>query len=173
MFCSFSAPYQGAEPIAKKMAVALIWSGDRNLVKLSAKGRTAVTAVADLAAQTAKSGSVVRVRLTEIAERQGLSQSFLEQVFADLRRAGLVDSKRGPTGGYALTRPARDMAVSDIIAAVEEEVRAHGCNPQIAMGCTGRTAKCLTHNLWGALEDHIGGFLDSVTVQMVVDGELP
>jgi len=142
-------------------------------VKLSAKGRTAVTAVADLATQTALCGPGSRVRLTEIAKRQGLSQSFLEQVFADLRRAGLVDSKRGPTGGYALTRDARDMAVSDIIAAVEEEVRAHGCRPNVALGCTGRTAKCLTHSLWGALEDHIGGFLSSVTVQMVVDGELP
>ncbi|MGB3457356.1 MAG: Rrf2 family transcriptional regulator [Litorimonas sp.] len=138
-------------------------------MKLSAKGRTAVTAVADLAAQ----GGGVRVRLSDIAERQGLSQSFLEQVFADLRRAGLVDSKRGPSGGYALTRSADDVAVSDVIAAVEEDIRAHGCNPAIALGCTGRSAKCLTHSLWGALEDHIGGFLASVTVQMVVDGHLP
>jgi len=142
-------------------------------MKLSAKGRTAVTAVADLATETASRGPGTRVRLSEIAERQGLSQSFLEQVFADLRRAGLVDSKRGPTGGYALTRPAKDVAVSDIIAAVEEDIRAHGCRPDVALGCTGRTAKCLTHSLWGALEDHIGGFLGSVTVQMVVDGELP
>lgn len=138
-------------------------------MKLSAKGRTAVTAVADMAAI----GPDARVRLTEIADRQGLSQSFLEQVFADLRRAGLVDSKRGPKGGYALTRSAADIAVSDIIAAVEEEVRAHGCRPDVALGCTGRTTKCLTHSLWGALEDHIGGFLSTVTVQMVVDGELP
>jgi Rrf2 family iron-sulfur cluster assembly transcriptional regulator len=142
-------------------------------LKLSAKGRTAVTAVADLAAQTALGGPGARVRLNEISERQGLSQSFLEQVFADLRRAGLVDSKRGPTGGYALTRPASQMPISDIIAAVEEEVRAHGCRPEQALGCTGRTAKCLTHSLWGALEDHIGGFLNTVTVQMVVDGEIP
>ncbi|MEM9600353.1 MAG: Rrf2 family transcriptional regulator [Pseudomonadota bacterium] len=142
-------------------------------MKLSAKGRTAVTAVADLATQTATNGPGARVRLPEIAERQGLSQSFLEQVFSDLRRAGLVDSKRGPKGGYALTRPASEVAVSDVIAAVEEEVRAHGCRPELAIGCTGRTAKCLTHSLWGALEDHIGGFLASVTLQMVVDGELP
>lgn len=146
---------------------------DRISVKLSAKGRTAVNAVADLATQTAISGPGSRVRLNEIAERQGLSQSFLEQVFADLRRAGIVDSKRGPTGGYALTRPASEVAVSEVIAAVEEEVRAHGCRPDVALGCTGRTAKCLTHSLWGALEDHIGGFLSSVTMQMVVDGELP
>ncbi len=132
-----------------------------------------MTAVADLAAQTAISGPDARVRLTEIAQRQGLSQSFLEQVFGDLRRAGLVDSKRGPTGGYALTRPAAQLRVADIIAAVEEEVRAHGCRPDQALGCTGRTAKCLTHSLWGALEDHIGLFLDTVTVQMIVDGELP
>ncbi|MEM7728802.1 MAG: Rrf2 family transcriptional regulator [Pseudomonadota bacterium] len=138
-------------------------------MKLSAKGRTAVTAVADLAAQ----GEGMRVRLSDIALRQGLSQSFLEQVFADLRRAGIVDSKRGPAGGYALTRPASKVPVSDVIAAVDEEVRAHGCNPDVAIGCTGRTAKCLTHSLWGALEDHIDGFLESVSVQMVVDGRLP
>ncbi|MGB6231237.1 MAG: Rrf2 family transcriptional regulator [Litorimonas sp.] len=138
-------------------------------MKLSAKGRTAVTAVADLAAV----GPGARVRLSEIAERQGLSQSFLEQVFGDLRRAGLVDSKRGPKGGYALTRTADEVRVSDVIAAVEEEVRAKGCNAATVIGCTGRTAKCLTHSLWGALEDHIGGFLSSVTLQNVVDGELP
>ena len=138
-------------------------------MKLSAKGRTAVTAVADLASQ----GPGKRIRLSDIALRQGLSQPFLEQVFADLRRAGLVDSKRGPTGGYALTRSAADVSVSDIITAVEEEVRAHGCNPEKALGCTGRTAKCLTHSLWGALEDHIGGFLGSVSVQMIVDGQFP
>lgn len=132
-----------------------------------------MTAVADLAARTADAGPGLRVRLTEISERQGLSLSFLEQVFADLRRAGLVDSKRGPTGGYALTRDARDMPLSDIISAVEEEVRAHGCRPDQALGCTGRTDRCMTHSLWGALEAHIGTFLDTVTVQMVVDGELP
>ncbi len=137
-------------------------------MKLSAKGRTAVTAVADLAAQ----GEGARVRLIEIAERQGLSQSFLEQVFGDLRRAGVVDSKRGPSGGYALTRSADTLSVSDIIAAVEEEVRATGCKPEVLKACTGRSAKCLTHGLWGALEDHIGAFLSGVTVQMVVDGEV-
>ena len=138
-------------------------------MKLSAKGRTAVTAVADMAAQ----GAGVRVRLTEISERQGLSQSFLEQVFADLRRAGLVDSKRGPKGGYALTRPAGEVALSDIIAAVEEDIRAHGCRPGAELGCTGRSARCLTHKLWGSFESHIEGFLTSVSLQDVVDGELP
>ena len=138
-------------------------------MKLSAKGRTAVTAVADMAAM----GPGVRVRLSEISERQGLSQSFLEQVFADLRRAGLVDSKRGPKGGYALVRPADEVALSDIIAAVEEPIRAHGCVPGAELGCTGRSARCLTHKLWGAFETHIEGFLTSVSVQDVVEGRLP
>ena len=138
-------------------------------MKLSAKGRIAVTAVADLAAQ----GEGARVRLADIAERQGLSLSFLEQVFADLRRMGLVDSKRGPAGGYTLRRPAEAIALSEIIAAVEEDIRAHGCKPGATLGCTGRTARCLTHPLWGALEDHIGDFLSSVTLQHVVDGDLP
>lgn len=162
-------PTNNAErPLQKKWQLGRV-SHLRDAMKLSAKGRTAVTAVADLASQ----GPEARVRLSDIATRQGLSLAFLEQVFGDLRRAEIVNSKRGPSGGYALARPAADVSVADIIAAVEEQVRAHGCNPDIALSCTGRTAKCLTHNLWGALEDHIGGFLDSVTLQMVVDGRLP
>ena len=138
-------------------------------MKLSAKGRTAVTAIADLAAQ----GEGARVRLSDIALRQGLSLSFLEQVFRDLRQAGLVDSKRGPAGGYRILGTPSELHLSRIIQAVDEPIRAHGCKPGAALGCTGRSARCLTHPLWGALEDHIEGFLASVTVQDVVDGRLP
>ena len=138
-------------------------------MKLSSRGRTAVTAIADLAAQ----GEGARVRLCDIAERQGLSVSFLEQVFADLRRAGLVTSKRGPSGGYALAGPASELRLSAIIEAVDEDIRAQGCKPGVALSCTGRSAKCLTHPLWGALEDHIEGFLASISVQDVVEGRLP
>ncbi len=128
-----------------------------------------MTAIADLANQ----GEGARVSLSEIAVRQGLSLSFLEQVFADLRRAGIVTSKRGPKGGYALSAPAHTVRVADVIEAVDEPIKAHGCSPGAALGCTGRTTRCLTHSLWGALEDHIEGFLAGVSVQDVIDGTLP
>ena len=125
--------------------------------------------MADLAAQ----GEGARVRLSDIAVRQGLSLSFLEQVFGDLRRAGLVSSKRGPSGGYALAVPSADLHLSAIIDAVDEPIRAHGCKPGAELGCTGRSSRCLTHPLWGALENHIEGFLAGISVQDVVDGRLP
>ena len=126
-------------------------------------------AVADMAAQ----GAFARSSLADISRRQGISLSFLEQLFAKLRRAGLVDSHRGAAGGYVLTGAATDITLDKIIHAVDEDIKAHGCTPESKIACTGRTDKCLTHNLWGALENHIENFLASVTVQDVVDGRLP
>jgi len=138
-------------------------------VKLTAKTRYAVMAVADMAAQ----GVSVRSSLADISRRQGISLSFLEQLFAKLRRAGLVDSHRGAAGGYVLTGAASDMTLDKIINSVDEDIKVHGCTPETKIACTGRSDKCLTHNLWGALEDHIESFLASVTVQDIVDGRLP
>jgi Rrf2 family iron-sulfur cluster assembly transcriptional regulator len=138
-------------------------------VKLTAKGRYAVMAVADMAAQ----GQNVRSSLTDISRRQGISLAFLEQLFAKLRRAGLVDSHRGALGGYVLAQSAADMTLDKIIFAVDEDIKAHGCTPETKISCTGGSDKCLTHNLWGALEDHIESFLASVTVQDIVDERLP
>ncbi|WP_409433813.1 Rrf2 family transcriptional regulator [Litorimonas sp. RW-G-Af-16] len=138
-------------------------------MKLTAKGRYAVMAVADMAAQ----GADVRSALTDISRRQGISLSYLEQLFGKLRRAGLVDSHRGASGGYVLSQPATKITLDQIIHAVNEDIKAHGCTPEKKLSCTGSTDKCLTHNLWGALEDHIEGFLASVTIQDVVDGKLP
>ncbi len=126
-------------------------------------------AVADMAAQ----GQNVRSSLTDISRRQGISLAFLEQLFAKLRRAGLVDSHRGALGGYVLAQSAADMTLDKIIFAVDEDIKAHGCSPETKISCTGGSDKCLTHNLWGALEDHIESFLASVTVQDVIDGRLP
>ncbi|WP_026147695.1 RrF2 family transcriptional regulator [Robiginitomaculum antarcticum] len=135
-------------------------------MKLTAKGRYAVMAVADLA----KFGAGDPVSLSEISMRQGISLSFLEQIFGGLRRAGLVESSRGAQGGYALARPAATVTLDQIIAAVDEQVRAHGCDPTKRAGCTGGNAKCLTHDLWGALESHIGEFMSRISVADVVDG---
>jgi len=126
-------------------------------------------AVADIAAQ----GPKAVVSLPEIAARQSISLSFLEQLFAKLRRADIVSSVRGPVGGYQLTANAADIHLNKVIAAVDEDIKAHGCNPETKLTCTGQTDRCLTHSLWGALEDHIESFLASVTIEDVVEQRLP
>ena len=126
-------------------------------------------AVADMAAQ----GASMRSSLTEISKRQGISLSFLEQLFGKLRRAGIVESQRGASGGYILVDKAANLTLEKIIFAVDEDIKAHGCTPETKIACTGKTDKCLTHNLWGALENHIEQFLASITVQDVVDGRFP
>ena len=138
-------------------------------MKLTAKGRYAVMAVADMAAQ----GASVRSSLSDISARQNISLSFLEQLFGKLRRAGLVESTRGAAGGYQLTQEPSALTLDKIIFAVDENIKAHGCTPEAKVACTGKTDRCLTHDLWGALENHIEQFLASVTVQDVVDGRLP
>jgi len=138
-------------------------------MKLTAKGRYAVMAVADLAAQ----GVGAQASLSEIGTRQGISVTFLEQLFGKLRRAGLVESQRGAAGGYRLAMTADELTLEKIIFAVDEDIKAHGCSPETKIACTGQTGKCLTHNLWGALESHIEQFLASITVQDVVDGRFP
>ena len=138
-------------------------------MKLTAKGRYAVMAVADLASQ----GVGVRVSLSEISERQGISLSFLEQLFGKLRRAGVVESHRGAAGGYSLSTSASRLTLKEIITAVDEDIRAHGCDPESRLACTGMTGKCLTHGLWGALESHIEAFLSDITVDDVVNQRFP
>ncbi len=133
-------------------------------MQLSSKGRYAVMAMADLARNS--QGSAVPV--AAIAERQELSSAYLEQLFAKLRRAGLVDSTRGPGGGYALASKPHDISISDIMQAVEEPVKMTRCHIEDAGGCVG-DSRCLTHDLWRALGDHIVGFLGSVTLGDVID----
>ena len=126
-------------------------------------------AVADLAAQ----GPNACESLSAIGERQSISVTFLEQLFGKLRRAGLVVSVRGAQGGYKLAASAQTLSLDAIIHAVDAAPKAHGCTPEAKIACTGKTGRCLTHDLWGALENHIEGFLASITVQDVVDGRLP
>ena len=133
-------------------------------MELNTKGRYAVMAMADLA----KHANVSAIPLSAIAERQNLSLAYLEQLFVRLRRAGLVDSQRGRSGGYRLGRPAALIAVSDVMEAVAEPMRMTRCSIE-EQGCNGHE-RCITHDLWRALGDHISGFLGSVTLQDVVDG---
>ena len=119
-------------------------------------------AIADLA----KFGEDGFVALSAIAERQRLSLAYLEKLFGKLRAAGLVESARGRSGGYRLARPADEIAVADILAAVEEPTRMTRC--QGAVGCVGET-RCLTHGLWSALGQNIERFLARVTIADIVN----
>lgn len=134
-------------------------------MRLSTKGRYAVMAMVDLA----KTGHGDPVALAEIAERQEISLSYLEQLFAKLRRAELVCSVRGPGGGYVLARPAEDTRIADVILAVDEPIRATRCAAGSPVGCTGAKARCLTHDLWEELGNLIHLFLNSITLADVVD----
>ena len=133
-------------------------------MKLTAKGRYAVTAMADIAA----AGDRARVSLTEVALRQGISVAYLEQLFAKLRRAGLVESARGQSGGYSLARAPKDIRIADIVDAVDEEIKTTACAPGAATGCQGTSARCLTHDLWDELGRQIGIFLNAVTLEDVI-----
>ena len=139
-------------------------------MRLSSKGRYAVMAMADLARHSADPG-VRAVALAEIAARQDLSLAYLEQLFTRLRREGLVVSHRGPGGGYRLARPAADLAVAEIVTAVDEPLEAVRCTSKTA-GCMKGGERCLTHDLWEALGDHIHSFLAGVSLDDVVNGRL-
>lgn len=129
-------------------------------MKLSTKGRYAVMAMVDLAGHS--NGSPVS--LAEISERQEISLSYLEQLFAKLRRRGLVRSVRGPGGGYLLAHDRDETRISDIILAVDEPIRAVRCTPGEAIGCRGDRGRCLTHDLWEELGRQIHLYLSSVSL---------
>lgn len=138
-------------------------------MKLSTRGRYAVMAMADLANRAADAGPVA---LGDIAARQDISLSYLEQLFAKLRREGLVVSVRGPGGGYRLSRPAGELRVADIILAVDEPISATRCKSGSPKGCTGSASRCLTHDLWEELARQIHVFLSSVSLADVVERRL-
>jgi Rrf2 family protein len=134
---------------------------------LNTKGRYAVMAMADLA----RHGGEAAVPLTDIAERQQISLAYLEQIFQKLRRAGVVESARGRLGGYRLARGIEAITVGEVMAAVEEPVDMTRCHRHGTQGCVAGD-RCLTHNLWDALSDHIAGFLGRVTLKDVLEGQL-
>ena len=131
-------------------------------MKLTSKGRYAVTAMLDVALHS-DSGPV---SLADISERQEISLSYLEQLFARLRKNGLVTSVRGPGGGYVLSRSMDQIAISSIVKAVDETVHATKCHGQD--GCQGGV-RCLTHTLWNDLSERIEGFLTSITLSELVN----
>ena len=133
-------------------------------MKLSTKGRYAVMAMADLATNE----NFKPVSLNEIAVRQNISLSYLEQLFQKLKNNHLVKSVRGPRGGYILEKKAKDIKLSSIIFAVNEEVKTLNCKKESKKGCGGRTVKCITHNLWDDLEQHINGFFENKSLNDLV-----
>jgi Rrf2 family iron-sulfur cluster assembly transcriptional regulator len=123
-------------------------------------------AMADLAGHD---GGTKPVSLAEIAQRQEISLSYLEQLFAKLRKGGLVASVRGPGGGYRLSRPAIEVRIADIILAVDEPITATRCKSGSPIGCTGTTSRCVTHDLWEELGRQIHVFLSSVSLADIVE----
>jgi Rrf2 family iron-sulfur cluster assembly transcriptional regulator len=139
-------------------------------MRLSTKGRYAVMAMADLAGNAADQDQGGKpVALADIAARQDISLSYLEQLFAKLRRGGLVSSVRGPGGGYRLARPAEELRIADIIMAVDEPIAATRCKPGSSKGCSKTGARCVTHDLWEELGQQIHVFLSSVSLADVVE----
>lgn len=130
-------------------------------MRLTTKGRYAVTAMLDLALHARDNP----VPLADISERQGISLSYLEQLFARLRRQGLVDSARGPGGGYRLSRDANQIAVADVIEAIDENVDVTRCGGK--GNCQGGEP-CLTHELWCDLSNQIRTFLGGITLGHLV-----
>ena len=136
-------------------------------MRLSTKGRYAVMAMADLAGNardTVSPGESRPVALADIAARQDISLSYLEQLFAKLRAGNLVKSVRGPGGGYLLARGADGTRISDIILAVDEPIRATRCAVGSAAGCRANRSRCVTHDLWEELGNQIHLYLSSVSL---------
>lgn len=135
-------------------------------MKLNTKGRYAVMAMVDLGIHS-RNGHPVS--LADIALRQEISLSYLEQLFARLRRAGLVKSARGPGGGYLLSHGAEQTRIADIVLAVDEPIKVTRCEGRSHKGCMPGNGRCATHDLWAELGNHIYLFLSAITVADVCE----
>jgi len=136
-------------------------------MQLSTRGRYAVMAMAELAGRAGARATT----LAAIAEKQQISKPYLEQLFSRLRRQGLVQSVRGPGGGYRLAKPAGDLTVAEVVAAVDEPLRATRCAGHGA-GCMKGGARCLTHDLWEETGRQIQGYLATVSLDDVLTGRV-
>ena len=137
-------------------------------MKLSSKGRYAVMAMADLAKNYVEEPT----SLAEISLRQGISISYLEQLFLKLRKNNLVKSTRGPSGGYVLTKSPKEIKLISIINAVDEGIKTLKCRKESKRGCNHKSIKCITHNLWDDLEVHISKFFESNTLKDILFKEV-
>ena len=133
-------------------------------MKLTTKVRYAVMAMADLALNT-KNGPI---SLAEISARQNISLAYLEQIFLKLKNKKLVKGSRGATGGYILEKSPTEIKLSNIIFAVDEEIRMLNCKKNSKKGCNNKSTKCITHNLWDQLDQHINGFFERKNLQDLI-----
>ena len=133
-------------------------------MRLTTKGRYAVMAMADLASYSKNKP----VSLSEISKRQNISLAYLEQLFIHLKEDKLVKSVRGVKRGYALEKPAAEIKLSNIFHAVNEEVKTLNCKKDSKRGCNNKSIKCITHNLWDKLDNHINGFFENVKLEELI-----
>jgi len=137
-------------------------------MQLTSRGRYAVMAMADLAKNNVKEPT----NLAEISLRQGISLAYLEQLFLKLRKNNLVQSIRGPLGGYVLSAPPEKIKLLSIIRAVDEKIKTVKCRKESKKGCNGKSIKCITHNLWDDLETHINKFFEDNTLEDILFREI-
>ena len=133
-------------------------------MRLTTRGRYAVMAMADLALFEDKRP----ISLTDISLRQNISLAYLEQIFIKLKNNNLVKSVRGAKGGYVLEESPEEIKISNIISAVDEKVKTVNCKKDSKKGCNNRSSKCITHNLWDQLDQHINNFFEKVKLQDLV-----
>ena len=134
-------------------------------MKLTSKGRYAVMALADLA----KFNNINPVSLRDISLRQGISLDYLEQIFSKLRKKEIVQSIRGTQGGYILKKKAKEIKLTNIFDAVDEKIKTVQCKKESKKGCNGKAIKCITHNLWDELENHINNFFEEKSLEDLVN----
>lgn len=139
---------------------------------LSTRGRYAVMALLDLAKIQSERGKETPVKLSEVADRQDISLSYLEQLFSQLRKGGLVKSVRGPGGGYVLAKGEEDTWLKDVISAVDEPIYVTRCNKDEKKGGCVKGVHCNAHNLWVSLGQCVESFMSKVNLKMVIDNNL-
>ena len=133
-------------------------------MKLTSRGRYAVMALVDMA----RFNNLNPVSLRDISLRQGISLDYLEQIFSKLRKKEIVQSVRGTQGGYILNKKAKDIRLTNIFEAVDEKIKTVKCKKESKKGCNGKATKCLTHDLWDELENHIHSFFNEKSLEDLV-----
>ena len=133
-------------------------------MKITSKGRYAVLAMVDVARHSKMSPC----NLTNVSIRQNISLAYLEQIFIKLKQVNLVKSVRGAKGGYVLDTAPEEIKISNIISAVDEEIKTLNCKKESKWGCNNKSSKCITHNLWDQLDQHINNFFEKVKLQDLV-----
>ena len=137
-------------------------------MKLTSKGRYAVMALADLA----RFDNTNPISLRDISLRQSISLDYLEQIFFKLKKNQIVKSVRGKQGGYVLNKKPNEIKLTNIFHAVDEKVKTVQCNKDSKKGCNSKVTKCITHNLWDELENHINGFFEKKSLEDLLNNNL-